>query len=76
MKIDKKTIDNLLKLNDDQLWGVMKFMLSRSGYDNLKGIERPKDMSALRSTLSSMNEQDLSRAMELLKKGKGNGKQS
>jgi len=74
MKIDKKTIDNLLKLNDDQLWGVIKIMLSRSGYENLKSVERPKDMNALRSTLSSLNEDDISRAMELLKKGKNNGK--
>ncbi len=74
MKIDKKTIDNILKLNDDQLWGVIQILLTRSGYDNLKGIQRPKDMSVIRKTLSNLSESDIERAMELLKKGKNNGK--
>lgn len=74
MKIDKKTIDNILKLDDDQLWSVIQILLKRSGYDNLKGIQRPKDMSAIRKALSNLSESDIERAMELLKRGKNNGK--
>lgn len=74
MKIDKKTIDSILKLNDDQLWSVIKMMLTRSGYDNLKDLKRPADMTALRQTLASMSDSDIERAMDLLKKGKVNGK--
>ena len=73
MKIDKGTIDNLLKLNDEQLWGVIKIMLSRSGGDYFKSIEKPKDMSKLRDTLSKLTDSDIARALELLKKGKNNG---
>ncbi|MBQ3590034.1 MAG: hypothetical protein II980_06265 [Clostridia bacterium] len=74
MKIDKKTIDAILKLNDDQLWSVIQILLTRSGYDNLKGIKRPADMSVIRKTLSNLSDSDIERAMELLKKGKANGK--
>ena len=74
MKIDKKTIDNILKLDDDQLWSVIQILLKRSGYDNLKGIQRPKDMSAIRKALSNLSESDIERAMELLKRGNNNGK--
>ena len=74
MKIDKKTIDSILKLNDDQLWAVIQMLLTRSGYDNLKGIKRPEDMSVIRKTLANLNDTDIERAMELLKKGKSNGK--
>ncbi len=73
MKINKGTIDNLLKLNDEQLWSVIKLMLSRSGGDSFKGMEKPKDMGKLRETLSKLTESDIERALELLKKGKNNG---
>ena len=73
MKIDKSTIDNLLKLNDEQLWSVIKIMLSRSGGDSFKCIERPQDMTKLRQTLSSLTDSDIERALELFKKGKNNG---
>lgn len=72
MKIDKKTIDTLLNLNDDQLWSVFKMFLSKSGYDSMKKLERPKDMSVLRDTLAKLSDSDIERAIELLK-GKSNG---
>lgn len=74
MKIDKKTIDSILKLNDDQLWSIIQILLKRSGYENLKEIKRPDDMSIIRKTLSNMSDSDITRAMELLKKGNHNGK--
>ncbi len=69
MKIDKKTIDNVLKLNDDQLWNVIKLIISKSGVNGIKGMERPKDMSKIRDTLSRLSDEDIERAMKLFKKG-------
>ena len=73
MKIDKKTIDSILKLNDDQLWNVISIMISKSGNKDLKEIKRPSDMTALRKMLSSMSDSDIEKAMALLKKEKTNG---
>ena len=67
MKIDKKTIDNILKLNDDQLWNVIKIIINKSGVKSVKNIEKPKDMSKIRNTLSSLNDEDIARAIELFK---------
>ncbi len=70
MKIDKKTIDKVLKLNDDGLWSVIQMIIAKSGVSSLKNIERPKDMSKIRDTLSKLTDEDIERAMLLLKKGK------
>lgn len=70
MKIDKKTIDKVLKLNDDGLWTVIQMIISKSGVKGLKEIERPKDMSKIRDTLSKLTDEDIERAMAILKKGK------
>ena len=70
MKIDKKMIDMVLKLNDDQLWSTIKMIGARSGIDSLKGMERPKDMSKIRNTLAQLTDADIARATEILGKGK------
>ncbi|MBO5440659.1 MAG: hypothetical protein J6A53_08400 [Clostridia bacterium] len=70
MKIDKKTIDKVLKLNDDGLWSVIQMIIAKSGVSSLKSIERPKDMSKIRDTLSKLTDEDIERAMQILKKGK------
>ncbi len=70
MKIDEKTINMILKFNDDKLWSTIQYAVSRSGNDFLKNVERPRDMSKLRSTLSSLTNDDIKRVTELLS-GKG-----
>ena len=70
MKIDKKTIDKILKLNDDGLWSVIQMIISKSGVNGLKSIERPKDMTKIRDTLGKLTDEDIERAMQILKKGK------
>lgn len=67
MKIDKNTINMLLRLNDDNLWSTLKFALSRSGNDMIKDMKRPNDMTRLREVLASLTDTDLERASELLK---------
>ena len=71
MKIDKTTVDKILTLNDDQLWKIIQAVASKSGID--KSLERPKDMTKIRSTLSSLSEDDVTRITELFKKGKLDG---
>ena len=73
MKIDKKMIEKVLLLDDDSLWQVVKMVIARSNNDSLKGIERPVDMTKLRETLKGLNEVDLEKATEILKKGESNG---
>lgn len=70
MKIDKKTIDKILKLNDDGLWSVIQMIIAKSGVNGLKKIERPKDMTKIRDTLSKLTDEDIERAIQILKKGK------
>lgn len=69
MKIDKSTIDKILKLNDDGLWSVIQMIISKSGVSGLKDIKRPKDMTKIRQTLSKLTDEDISRAIALLKRG-------
>ena len=70
MKIDKSTIDKILKLNDDGLWSVIQMIISKSGVSGLKDIKRPKDMTKIRETLGKLTDDDISRAITLLKRGK------
>lgn len=73
MKIDKKMIDKVLTLNDEQLWKAIQIAASKSGLSSVKSLEKPKDMTKIRSTLSGLNEGDIARVTELLKKEKENG---
>ena len=73
MKLDKKAIDKLLSLNDDQLWSVVKATAARSGMDKLKELERPADMSRLRESIRGLDEKALDKITELLKGGRRNG---
>ena len=68
MKIDKKAIDKLLKLSDDSLWAVIQMIISKSGVKGLKSMEKPKDMSKIRSALGKLTDEDIERAIEILKK--------
>jgi hypothetical protein len=66
MKIDKKTIDLLLGLDDDRLWQTICAVASASGVKAIASMPRPKDLSRLRAILSTMTESDLNRAIELI----------
>ncbi len=69
MKIDKNTINMLLRMSDDKLWSTLKFALSRSGSDIMKDVKRPEDMSKVRELLSGLTDSDIERMSELLNKG-------
>lgn len=73
MKIDKATVDRLLRQNDDQLWRTVQMIAAQGGL-NLSGVKRPADLSKLRSALSSMTDGDIRRATEIVESYKRNGK--
>ena len=55
MKINKKMIDAVLKLNDEQLWNAIQAVAKKTGSDTISTMEKPNDMSKIRNTLSSLN---------------------
>ena len=67
MKIDKRVIEKLLNLNDDQLWSTIQVVAARSGFD--KKLSKPADMSKLRETLKTIDEKELDKIAEILKRG-------
>ena len=73
MKIDKATVDRLLKQNDEQLWRTVQMIAAQGGV-NLAGVKRPADLSKLRSALSSMTDGDIKRATEIVESYKRAGK--
>ena len=70
MKIDERTINTVLKFNDDKLWQTIQYAVAKSGTDALKDMKRPADMTKIRSALSSLTNEDIARVTEILK-GKG-----
>ena len=51
MQLDKKSLDRLLKLNDDQLRGVLGKLLTEYGVDVSRVPLAQMDMTALRAVL-------------------------
>lgn len=72
MKIDKGTIDRVLKMNDDQLWKTIQYVAKRSGQEDFYKMEKPKDMTKIRQTLSLLSEEDLQKAINMMKRGNKN----
>ena len=73
MQLDKKSLDRLLALNDDQLRAVMRGLLKEYGVDpSVVPLER-FDMSKLRAALSAATEEDVKRFMTMLSDQGGSG---
>ncbi len=71
MKIDKKNLDRLLKLNDDQLRRVLAGLLSENGIDPATVPLDRFDMGRLRMVLQSATEEDIQRFLSALGTGQG-----
>ena len=67
MKIDKKTIDMILKMDDEQLWKVIQHVAKKSGQDKFANFEKPQDMSKIRATLSSLTDEQINLALDNFK---------
>lgn len=66
MQLDKKSIDRLLRLNDDQLRAVIGKLLTEYGVDVSRVPLATMDMSALRSILQMAGTEDISRLLGAL----------
>lgn len=73
MKFDKKMIDLVLMMNDDQLWKTIQTVATKSGISSVKSMEKPSDMSKIRKVLSELTADDISRVSEIIKRGSKNG---
>ena len=69
MKIDKKTIDMILKMNDEQLWKVIQHVAKKSGQEKFANLEKPQDMSKIRNTLSSLTDEQINLAIDKFNEG-------
>ena len=66
MQLDKKKVDRLLRLNDDQLRSVIGKLLAEYGVDVSRVPLETMDMSALRAILQMAGTEDVSRLLAML----------
>ena len=66
MQLDKKSLDRLLKLNDEQLRGVLGKLLVEYGVDVSRVPLQQMDMKALRSVLAAATEEDVARFLQMM----------
>ena len=74
MQLDKKSLEKLLKLNDDQLRRVLAGLLSEYGIDPTTVPLDQFDMSRLRSVLENATDEDIQKFTAMLSGGKGGGR--
>ncbi len=65
MQLDKKSLDRLLRLSDDQLRGVLAKLLAEYGVDVSRVPLASMDMTALRAVLQSATDEDIARFMQM-----------
>jgi hypothetical protein len=66
MQLDKKSLDRLLKLNDDQFRAVIGKLLTEYGVDVSRVPLATMDLSALRALLQMAGEEDVARLLQSL----------
>lgn len=67
MPLDKKQIDRLLRLNDDQLRAVLEKLLASYGVDVSRVPLASLDVGALRGLLQNASEQDIERFLQMFR---------
>lgn len=71
MKIDKKTVDMFLKMNDDQLWQTIRIIAAGNGANGVPAKKPDNfDMPLIRKLLSTMNEDDIQKASLIIEQFK------
>lgn len=73
MMLDKRSVDFLLRLGDDQLIAVIKKLAADAGVDISSLNISHEQIAAIRQALSIATDDDLKRASELLRNFKGSG---
>ncbi len=71
MQLDKKSLERLLRLNDDALRGVLGHLLTEYGVDTSRVPLENLDMTALRALLSAATDEDISRFLQVFSGGGG-----
>lgn len=66
MQLDKKSLERLLRLNDDQLRGVLGRLLAEYGVDVSRVPLAQMDMTALRAVLSAATDEDIGRFLQMM----------
>lgn len=67
MPLDRKQIDRLLRLDDDQLRGVLEKLLASYGVDTSRVPLATLDVGALRGLLQNASEQDIERFLQMFR---------
>ena len=67
MPLDRKQIDRLLRLNDDQLRAVLEKLLASYGVDTSRVPLASLDIGALRGLLQNASEQDIERFLQMFR---------
>ena len=73
MQLDKKSLERLLKLNDEQLRGVLGKLLAEYGVDVSRVPLAQMDMKALRGVLAAATEEDVARFLQMMGGRSGGG---
>ena len=64
MQLDRNSLDRLLRLNDDQLRGVLGKLLGEYGVDVSRVPLQQMDMKALRAVLAAATDEDITRFLQ------------
>lgn len=64
MQLDRNSLDRLLRLNDDQLRGVLGKLLVEYGVDVSRVPLQQMDMKALRAVLAAATDEDITRFLQ------------
>ena len=67
MPLDRKQIDRLLRLDDNQLRGVLEKLLASYGVDTSRVPLATLDIGALRGLLQNASEQDIERFLQMFR---------
>ena len=73
MQLDKKTLDRLALLSDDQLRMVLGRLLAEYGVDVSRVPLASMDMGALRALLQAATDEDISRFVQMFSNGQTGG---
>ncbi|MBQ7336997.1 MAG: hypothetical protein IJW40_00930 [Clostridia bacterium] len=66
MKLDKKAVERLLALNDDQLREIMLRLAGENGIDLSGMVLRPDDIAGVRQALRLATDEDITKAAQQL----------
>ncbi|MCQ2423993.1 MAG: hypothetical protein MJ088_03740 [Clostridia bacterium] len=65
MKLDKKQLDHLASLPDDQLWRTLRMLTPHLGVELTEKARQPEKLARLRAAMRSMTEADVERLSEI-----------